>query len=178
MARNLATFLDRLMERPATACGVAISLLLVISILKPPPTLFLWNASASSPLGLYQLVLPGDLRRGDIIGTKLPPAIRLLAASRRYLPANVPLVKRVAAIPGDKVCAIGAGIWVNDHAVARRQRRDPSGRPMPWWSGCMTLRSGQILLVAENRPDAFDGRYFGPTNSDALIGKARLLWAI
>jgi type IV secretory pathway protease TraF len=43
--------------------------------------------------------------RGDWAIAWLPPNVRLLAASRHYLP-TVPLVKRVARA-GDTVCAIG-----------------------------------------------------------------------
>src|SRR3546814_4149287 len=70
---------------------------------------------------------------------RLPDTVRLFAARRHYLPANVPVVKRVAAASGDEVCAAGARIMVNGRLVARRLDRDGAGRPMPWRSGCATL---------------------------------------
>jgi type IV secretory pathway protease TraF len=39
-----------------------------------------------------------------------PDVARDLASRRRYLPRNVPLVKPVAAIAGDRVCARAAAV--------------------------------------------------------------------
>ena len=58
------------------------------------PRLF-YNASASIPRGFYALVTQPP-RVGDIILTRLPAAAARLAAERRYLPLNVPLIKPIA----------------------------------------------------------------------------------
>lgn len=105
----------------------------------------------------------------------LPEHFRQLAAQRRYLPINVPLVKRVAAYGGDKVCARAKQIFINEHPVARRRSTDEKGRPMPVWNGCVRLRAPQLFLLNDN-PASFDGRYFGVTDGKDVIGKARLLW--
>lgn len=108
---------------------------------------------------------------------RLPDRFRQLAATRRYLPSNVPLVKRVTAAPGDEVCALGHAIFVNGRLAAQRKTADGSGRPMPWWTGCIQLGTGQFFLVMPDSEASFDGRYFGMTEGTDLIGKARLLWA-
>src|SRR3546814_1519836 len=66
-----------------------------------------WNASASAPIGLYSVSpgVPAD--PGDMVIARVPQLWRDLAARRHYLPANVPLVKRVAAAAGDDVCGLG-----------------------------------------------------------------------
>jgi type IV secretory pathway protease TraF len=105
-----------------------------------------------------------------------PPArFRILAADRRYLPSNVPLVKRAAAFGGDKVCARGQRISINDRPVATRVEADGKGRAMPAWSGCLRLHGRQLFLLNDD-PASFDGRYFGVTEGKDLIGKATLLW--
>jgi conjugative transfer signal peptidase TraF len=154
----------------AVATGVASTLLW------PPRPVLLWNASPSSPIGLYAVSSPKHLRVGDVALAWAPAPVRRLAAARQYLPADVPLVKRVAALAGDRVCAKGKIIFVNDRAAALRRDRDPSGRPMPWWSGCRVLRPGELLLLSRDAPHAFDGRYFGVSRTSQIIGKARLLW--
>src|SRR5215510_3209158 len=53
-----------------------------------------WNASASAPIGLYR-VLSGNAVRGDLVLVRTPNSVRQLAAERGYLPATVPLVKRI-----------------------------------------------------------------------------------
>jgi conjugative transfer signal peptidase TraF len=139
------------------------------------PTLLVWNASASAPIGLYRVEARGPVRRGDMVVAWLPQRARLLAASRHYLPANVPLVKRVAAVEGDRVCAAGSSIRINGRRVAVRLRQDSRGRPMAWWSGCRRLRPGEYFLLMDSRR-SFDGRYFGVTQERDLVGRAVLLW--
>ena len=98
-----------------------------------------------------------------------------MAARRSYLPFDVPLVKRVAATRGDRVCAKGDRIYVDTRLVANRIRRDPSGRPLSWWSGCVRLEPGELFLLSPGNPEAFDGRYFGVTRPRQIVGKAELL---
>jgi conjugative transfer signal peptidase TraF len=146
------------------------------SAVVPPPPVLLWNASASSPKGLYLVTSALALRAGDMTVAWLPPAARRLAARRHYLPANVPLVKRVAAAAGDSVCAAGDRIRINGRLAAVRRRADPSRRPMPRWTGCKKLAPGQLFLLGAASPASFDGRYFGLTGPGALVGGARKLW--
>ena len=110
-----------------------------------------WNASASAPLGLYALSTDAP-RRGDFALVRPPPAIRDLAAERGYLPANVPMVKRIAASNGDRVCALGTTIFIDQIAVATRLAHDHRQRPLPAWSGCRRLgREDVFLLMARYR---------------------------
>jgi len=127
-------------------------------------------------MGLYLVRSAGPARVGDIVVAWLPEDARRVASSRRYLPAAVPLVKRVAAVAGDRVCARSAALFVNGRAMAIRRRRDPSGRRLSWWWGCNLLQPGDLLLLS-TAPEAFDGRYFGITHPPQVIGSARLIWA-
>jgi len=149
--------------------------IMVPPIFSPVPRL-VWNVSASAPMGPYAVSPGAPLARGDMVAARTPLVVRALAAARRYVPANVPLVKRVAAVPGDRVCTIGAVVSVNGVEAARRLARDPSGRPMPWWRGCRLLHSDEYLLLMPAAA-SFDGRYFGPIHRRDILGKAVPLWA-
>jgi conjugative transfer signal peptidase TraF len=138
--------------------------------------LFVWNASASAPVGLYRIYPHSTVARGDMVVAWAPAAARKLAAQRDYLPADVPLVKRVAAVAGDRVCAAGRSILINGRNMPDRRKRDAAGRPMPWWKGCHKLVRGAHFLLADS-PASFDGRYFGITREQELIGRAVLIWA-
>jgi conjugative transfer signal peptidase TraF len=159
----------------AVLAGCAVSALAASALWKLP-VLLVWNASASAPVGLYRLRAGADVRRGDLAVAWAPRWARKLAAARHYLPANVPLVKRVAAVHGDKVCAAGQSILINGRPVSSRQRSDAAGRPMPWWTGCRRLGRGEYFLLMDS-PGSFDGRYFGVTRTQELVGPAVLLWA-
>lgn len=160
----------------ALGSAALVCIALLATLLRPPPVLLLWNVSASSPLGLYRVVPVNDLRRGDMAAAWLPEGARDLAATRRYLPRDVPLVKLVAATAGDRLCAPDNRVLVNGKVKALRRSADPSGRPLSWWRGCRLLGPGEVFLLSPDAPDAFDGRYFGVTRAREIIGKASLLW--
>jgi conjugative transfer signal peptidase TraF len=138
------------------------------------PTL-VWNASASAPVGLY-LMASTPARRGDLALVRTPSSVRDLAARRGYLPANVPMVKRIAAGPGDFVCAQGSRIFVNRIQVATRLAWDSARRPLPSWSGCRRLADDDVFLLMAHVPNSFDGRYFGPVARASIIGKLVPIW--
>ena len=161
----------------ATIIAAAVaSVPLLVTIAAMPVPRLVWNASASAPLGLYQVTPDAPVRSGDMVIAWVPEGARMLAARRRYLPANVPLVKRVAATSGDTVCAIGPVVSINGSPIAERRRFDGHGRVLPWWEGCVTLRAGELFLLMADAADSFDGRYFGPTGAQGVLGRARLLW--
>nr|WP_047165986.1 S26 family signal peptidase [Sphingomonas sp. Y57] len=163
----------RLVGRSAAVCVGAAALLATATW--PPPRLLLWNLSPSAPEGLYAVRPGGPVRSGEIAVVRLPQPARRLAADLGILPPHVPLVKRVAAVAGMRVCARGPLISIDFKVVARRRTVDPRGRELPRWQGCRTLGDGQIFLLSDH-PDAYDGRYFGPLAGSDLIGRAVLLW--
>lgn len=166
----------RILRRRAAVLSVGIALLAVTIALPPAPRL-VWNASSSAPIGLYAVMPGAPVDPGDMVIAKVPDPWRMIAAQRRYIPANVPLVKRVAAVAGDEVCAIGQEIFVNGKWVVERRVADAKGRPMTSWNGCVRLRGRQLFLLMSGSPASFDGRYFGVTEGGLVVGKARLLWA-
>jgi conjugative transfer signal peptidase TraF len=154
--------------------GAAMVALAAPLVLDPVPRL-VWNASASAPTGLWRIEPGARISVGDHVLVEPPLAARRLAVQRRYLPANVSMIKAVAAVSGDKVCAVGAWIAVNDRPAALRRRADRRGRKLSWWTGCERLSGGSVLLL-NPALDSFDGRYFGPVGKDAVIGRATPLW--
>lgn len=159
----------------AVGCAALMLALSATSIMPPRPQL-VWNSSASAPIGLYAVSEASGLTPGDMVIARLPGEFRMFAARRHYLPANVPLVKRVAAVPGDRVCAVGARIFVNGRLAASRLARDGAGRVMPRWAGCVLLADGRYFLLMVESDASFDGRYFGFSEASDIVGKARLLW--
>jgi conjugative transfer signal peptidase TraF len=165
--------------RTLTWCGLIAALALAClaaEMIMPPHLRLVWNVSASAPLGLYRVTRQGDVRRGDMVIARVPAVFRQMAADRDYIPANVPLVKRVAGISGDRICAIGRIITINRRSVAVRREADSVGRPLPRWRGCLSLRGGELLLLMARTPNSFDGRYFGASAAADVLGRATLLW--
>ena len=166
----------RRLGRRIAITGIGISLLGLTMAFPPAPRL-VWNSSASAPIGLYAVTPGAPVDPGDMVIARVPDPWRVMAAQRRYIPANVPLVKRVAAVAGDDVCALGQEIFINGKWLVERRDADASGRPMKGWSGCVRLRGRQLFLLMADSPASFDGRYLGVTEGGLVVGKARLLWA-
>ena len=174
--RCAALYSRRCLQRRAAMLGI-LAIAVGMTVALPPRPLLVWNASASAPVGLYAVGAAPDSATGNMVIADLSEPMRSFAARRHYLPVNVPLVKRVAAGPGDTVCANGEDIFINGHPVAKRLTIDGAGRLMPWWSGCLLLRRGALFLLMSDSPASFDGRYFGPTKRSDVVGKATLLWS-
>jgi len=138
--------------------------------------LLVWNVSPSSPEGIYAVTPPDGLNLSDTVIAQLPVDVAPLAEHRGYLPAGIPLVKTIVAVEGDRVCGIGSRVSVNGQFVVGRRPLDPSGRRLPWWQGCRVLRKGEMLLLGLRHPASFDGRYFGPSHREEILGRATLLW--
>jgi conjugative transfer signal peptidase TraF len=161
---------------PAHLAATAGAVLLAFLAHPASTPVMAWNASASAPLGLYLVRKPADLNRGDFVLASLPPASATMAARRGYLPQGVPVLKRIAALAGDEICSSGDAIRIDGSRVATRLAVDKEGRPLPSWSGCLRLDGTKVLLLMAMVPDSFDGRYFGPIQRSAIIGKATPLW--
>ena len=133
---------------------------------------FVWNASASAPIGLYQIEPMTDLPHGTLVAVMPPAPLARWLAERGYLGERVPLLKHIAARPGQRVCRIGSVISVDGRPVVVARNSDSLGRPLPAWQGCRTLRDGELLLLNPDHADSMDGRYFGPLPASTVLGRA------
>lgn len=166
---------DRDEGLPGRAAILAGALALVS--LAPIPPFLAWNGSPSIREGLYLIEPWARVGNGDLVLAWAPQGARSLASERLYLPRGIPLIKRVAASAGDRVCALGRLVRVNGRRAVERLSLDPSGRTMPWWNGCRKLGRGELLILAPTLR-SFDGRYFGVIGERETIGKALPLWAL
>lgn len=160
----------RALRATAAAAAIFSTLFVAVAWLKPAPR-FLWNASASAPTGLYWVDVGAPPRLGDLVAIAPPSALGTFLAQRGYLPRDVPLLKRVAGLPGALVCRSGVFVTVDGVAAARALARDRAGRPLPVWTGCRIVGRGELFLVNAAR-DSLDGRYFGPMSAAGLLGTA------
>jgi len=149
-----------------------------LTLWRDPPPKLIWNASASAPIGLYGVLPAERLERGDLVVVQLGAPLAALLAERGYLPRGVPLIKPVAALPGQRVCRQGEAILIDGAVVATARAVDRRGRRLPVWRGCETIAPGNLFLLNPRREDSLDGRYFGALPATAVIGRARPLWLV
>ena len=152
------------------AFGVSLSMLF-----HPTPKL-IWNASASVPIGLYAVHPAGALSIGELLVVAPPEPLATFLAERRYLPKGVPLLKHVAALPGQTICRAGDAITVDGTVLGVALDRDHLGRPLPTWQGCHVVAAGEVFLMNRRSAASLDGRYFGPLPTTTIVGRADPLW--
>ena len=159
-------FLFFLVAVPVAALGV-------VSRFDFAPVL-VWNASASAAIGLYRI----DDRApeiGDLVLVQVGAQLEEFITEREYLPPEIPLLKRVAARSGAEICREDEAILIDKNHVADALLFDSRGRKLPVWSGCLILQSDEMFLL--NAPQkSLDGRYFGATKLNDVIGVAVPVW--
>ena len=157
----------------ATLAGLGLIAVPVVAEWQPR---IIWNASASVPLGLYIAAAADDIALGDLVLVRPPETLAAFLAERGYVARGVPLLKHVAALPPQVVCAEGTAIMVDGETVAHRRMVDRLGRPLPTWHGCHRLESGEVFLLNAAEPDSLDGRYFGPLPRTSIVARLRPVW--
>ncbi|MCA1510171.1 S26 family signal peptidase [Bradyrhizobium sp. NBAIM01] len=154
----------------AVTIGVAAALTATI-VLEPLP-LYIWNASASVPIGLYRLQPVDQFQVTELVAVQPPEPLATFLDLNGYLPIGLPMLKRVLAIPGQTVCRTGLTISVDDVAVGEAKDHDGRGRPLPKWQGCRVVGDGELFLMNWQSDDSLDGRYFGFLPASSVIGRA------
>ena len=154
------------------------SAVLVIGItpLLHPARQLIWNASGSVPIGLYAVHPAGALRTGELLVVTPPEALATFLDMRRYLPKGIPLLKHVAALPGQTVCRMGDTISIDGRDVGVALDRDHLGRSLPVWQGCRLIAAGEVFLMNRQSVASLDGRYFGPLPTTTIVGRADPIW--
>src|SRR3546814_18073156 len=61
--------------------------------------------------------------------------------------SDLPLLKRVLGLPGQKVCRVGRTITVDRVAMGQARETDRLGRAMPDWQGCRRIAGGEVFLM-------------------------------
>ena len=133
------------------------------------------NESPSLPRGVYVRTSAPEIGRGAVVAIRQPEIVRAYL-SRQGMPAEVRLIKRVAATGGDTVCSDGRWLIAPMRTV-RIHARDRAGVALPAWRGCRRLASDERLLLGDT-PASLDSRYFGPVRIAQIEGVYRetLTW--
>lgn len=138
--------------------------------------LYVWNASDSVPIGLYRLQPAEKLFVTELLAVQPPEPLATFLDVSGYLPAGIPMLKRVLALPGQTVCRTGLAVTVDATEMGEARDRDGRGRPLPKWQGCRVVGEGELFVMNWQSADSLDGRYFGFLPASAILGRALPVW--
>jgi conjugative transfer signal peptidase TraF len=127
------------------------------------------NTTPSEPPGLY-LGTWQPPKVGRIVAFHAPAAAFPYADTHMGYLRRVPLLKAVAAGPGDHVCTTSGRLVINGEDRAPIARVDGAGRALPRWSGCRVLGNDEFFVFSDRVRNSFDSRYYGPVPRAALLG--------
>lgn len=146
--------------------------LMALSVRKSDP-IVIYNPSESAPVGWYLVVDRKQVFVGDVVASWLPQEAADFANKRGYLPKDIPVIKTVAAGPGDTYCVEDQMLKLATDWSVPILHIDGQGRALPALAGgCRSLSAGEYLLISERVLTSFDSRYFGPVGRDNIIGRA------
>lgn len=158
-----------------TATFVGAAVLLAPMVIEVTP-LYVWNASDSVPIGLYRLRSADKLFVTELLAIQPPEPLVNFLDLNGYLPAGVPMLKRVLALPGQTVCRNGLTVLVDSIEAGKARDRDGRGRPLPKWQGCRVVGKDELFVMNWQSADSMDGRYFGFLPASAVLGRVLPVW--
>lgn len=170
---------------PRRARIVAASIILPSIVLITLYTLgFRQNLTLSQPPGLYRLTnsssdpLVSFCPTGSASSVTTQRGYR--AASWACPDGHAPMLKPVAARPGDTVIVTHHGISVNGVALPNTGSypRDGHGNllnQMP--EGIYIVQAGSIWVLSTYNKLSYDSRYFGPISETSVSHHGHLVWA-
>jgi conjugative transfer signal peptidase TraF len=167
--------------------GRALASLTVLAIVLSTPLLMRhyrlhFNWTESAPRGLYR-ESNASLTRGQYVLVSPWPRslVRLVVVQHHgQLPSVVdprnlpPLLKHIAALPGDHVSVSGEGVTINGRLWPRSESLafDHAGRPLTHWPfGEYTVAPGDVWLLSDSA-QGLDSRYFGPVSLSLINATA------
>jgi conjugative transfer signal peptidase TraF len=165
------------MTRRRTLAVTALALLTIgATSAVDAPTKLIWNATASTPVGLYTVEPADTLDVPELVAVMPPEPLERFMVERGYVGRGVPLLKRVLGVAGQRVCRLRSTITVDGIEMGEALAHDRLGRDLPVWQGCRVIGDDEIFLMNWEVRDSLDGRYFGPIPASSVIGRAIALW--
>jgi signal peptidase I len=121
-------------------------------------------------------------QRGDVVVFNPPPgaeAMRCGVRTHGLCPKPVPgksdtrFVKRVAAVPGDRIGLRRGRVIRNGEPDTFPAKLCAPGNTECTFKGTITIPAGHYFVIGDNRGESDDSRYWGPIGSDAILGRVR-----
>lgn len=140
------------------------------------------NRSASLPGYVYRLTpitVDDKLRRGDCVAINLAelqnPVIQQ-GVERGYVNLREPMLKRIGALPRDRVVLKSNLLFINNKALSINvASADSCGSALSAWPTPLVLPENAYWLVSSPER-GFDSRYFGPVERRFFTHRAVIIF--
>jgi signal peptidase I len=158
------------LSHPRHALRVSVQVVVLLAIVM---AFFLRIPQVTGP-SMLPHVQPGELVLINTLAYRMGPIKRgdIVALDHDEATAQT-FLKRIVALPGDRVRIDRGTLFVNDRAVAEPYVSFPDRRDVPQ----ITVPAHGLYVLGDNRAESEDSRTWGPVDENAIIGKAIVgLW--
>lgn len=141
--------------------------IILVCVLVPKTKRYFINTTTSLPLGIYQLS-NNILAQGETVVFQKPSVLSNLKKS--WLIKDGVFIKKITAVPGDKICTENNRLVINDVEIGLIKSKDRNGDLLPSivkHQFCRKLSGGEFW-TGTNHPNSFDSRYYGPIQAENL----------
>lgn len=170
---------------PGARALIVLFVVFIIGILGAWLAGFRVNVTSSYPLGIWRLEAKRSITQGSLV-LLCPPDTPLFQAAKGFgalraggCPGGyAPLLKRLAAGPGDFVEVEEEGVSVNGGLIpnSRPLQHDSQGQTLPRIEERGWVSEGEAWLLSDFNPRSFDSRYFGPVSMAQIQGTMVPVW--
>jgi signal peptidase I len=160
------------LSQPRHALRVSVQVVVLLAI---GMAFFLRIPQVTGP-SMLPRVQPGELVLINTLAYRLGPIKRgdIVALEHDEATAQT-FLKRVVALPGDRVRIERGTLFVNDRPVAEPYVSFHDQRDAP----AVTVPAHGLYVLGDNRAESEDSRTWGPVDESAVIGKALAgLWPL
>lgn len=168
------------------ASGATLALAVACSFIATTTSFGLrWNHTNSIPIGLYRTVKQSNILVFCPDAAVSAETIHRHYRGWRWLGAErcpdgyEPIVKTIAAVPGDSVVVTPTYIAVNHQILPHTAALsfDHQHRPMhPWPPGTYSVAPRTVWVLSTYNTNSYDSRYFGPVPDSWRRGYVAPLW--
>lgn len=123
-------------------------------------------------------------QRGDIVVLAPPSSaendtgVTCGFAPKTNAPVLDEFIKRIIAVPGEKVMVSGGHVYINGKILDEAYMHG-----VPTSSGTFlcegreyTVPAGEYIVMGDNRPNSSDSRYWGPITKSEITGRAWIIY--
>jgi type IV secretory pathway protease TraF len=107
------------------------------TIAAKPAKRYIWNASASVPVGLYRLRPTGSLWVTELVTVQPSESLATFLSECGYLPRGVPMLKCVMALPGRPFAETGSPSPSTTSRSREARERDSLALAARYLPGCV-----------------------------------------
>lgn len=146
-----------------------------------------FNISKSYPRGIYKSFSKKTIEHGDMLmfcpedTPLMQTALKRGYVLRGYCKGGFyPLLKKVAALPGDRV-EVNDYVYINGKKMQKSKlyKNDPNGNPLPRTKDSnLTVPKNYMFLLSDYHELSFDSRYLGVIGFHQVINHMKPIYLI